>query len=119
MDLEPSIGAITVVAIAAYLVLYAMALRHRRNPKLHGGYMLATPLILFESPAGRATSQFLNWPQFADRTPIQEFGDFIAVLDAFAIALAINSLLCRPEAWCALADRCRFSDRAVAGGLLS
>lgn len=88
-SVEPSVGAITVVAIAAYLVLYAMALRHRRNPKLHGGYMLATPLILFESPAGRATSQLFNWPQFADRTPIQEFGDFIAVLDAFAIALAI------------------------------
>ncbi len=88
-SVDPSIGAITVVAIAAYLVLYAMALRHRRNARLHGGYMLAMPLILFESPAARATSQFLDWPQFANRTPIQEFGDFIAVLDAFAIVMAI------------------------------
>ncbi len=88
-SVEPSIGAITLVAIVAYLVLFTLALRHRRNTKLHGGYMLATPLILFESPAGRATSQYFDWPQFANRTAIQEFGDFIAVLNGFAIVFAI------------------------------
>ena len=34
------------VAVVAYLTLYYRALKHRRNVKLHAGYMLATPLIL-------------------------------------------------------------------------
>lgn len=87
--IELSIGAITLVSIAAYLVLYALALKNRRNVKLHGGYMLATPLILFESPGSRATGKWLNWPSFDDRTPFQTFADSIAALDAIALVAAI------------------------------
>ena len=41
------------LAIAAYVVLYYRALKYRRKVWVHSGYMLATPLILFESPFSR------------------------------------------------------------------
>jgi hypothetical protein len=47
MLLGPSFGIGMFIAIAAYLTLFYQALRHRRNIRLHAGYMLATPLILF------------------------------------------------------------------------
>lgn len=49
----PSAGIGIMVAIAAYLTLFYQALKNRRNVKLHAGYMLATPMILFESPMSR------------------------------------------------------------------
>ena len=41
------------IAIAAYLTFYYRALKHRRKVWLHSGYMLVTPLFLFESPFSR------------------------------------------------------------------
>jgi hypothetical protein len=41
------------LAIAAYVLLYFRALKYRRKVWLHSGYMLATPLILWESPLSR------------------------------------------------------------------
>ncbi len=49
----PAAGIGMLVAIAAYLTLFYRALRDRRQVKLHAGYMLATPMILFESPMSR------------------------------------------------------------------
>jgi hypothetical protein len=49
----PSAGIGMAVAMAAYLTLFYRALKHRRQVKLHAGYMLATPMILFESPMSR------------------------------------------------------------------
>jgi hypothetical protein len=46
------------LAIAAYVTLYYRALKFRRKVWLHSGYMLATPLILFESPFSRILG---NW----------------------------------------------------------
>ena len=40
---------------------FYLALKHRRNVKLHAGYMLATPLILFESPFSRVIDAHLPW----------------------------------------------------------
>ena len=40
---------IVAVAIAAYVTLYYRALKYRRKVWVHSGYLLATPLILFES----------------------------------------------------------------------
>ena len=37
------------VAVAAYVTVYFRALKYRRKVWIHSGYMLATPLILFES----------------------------------------------------------------------
>ena len=41
------------LAVAAYIVLFYRALKFRRKVWQHSGYMLATPLILFESPFSR------------------------------------------------------------------
>jgi len=63
----------TMVAIAAYVTVYYRALKYRRKVWVHAGYMLSTPLILFESPFSRAAA--LVFPPFhvnspADMTPI-------------------------------------------------
>lgn len=44
-----SLLVIVLVAMFAYLTLFYRALKFRRTVWLHSGYMLATPLILFES----------------------------------------------------------------------
>ena len=46
----------TMVAMAAYVTVYYRALKYRRKVWVHAGYMLSTPLILFESPFSRAAS---------------------------------------------------------------
>ena len=47
------------LAIAAYVTVYYRALKYRRKVWLHAGYMLTTPLILFESPFGRILNGFM------------------------------------------------------------
>jgi hypothetical protein len=97
------------LAIAAYVVLYYRALKFRRKVWLHSGYMLATPLILFESPFSRVMGMVL--PPFAIRGP-QDIGRLIPTIEwAMAIELAIIAVL-----WW------RFRDKAspflVAGGFI-
>lgn len=52
------------LAIAAYIVLFYRALAHRRKVWLHSGYMLATVLILFESPFSRVIGPALPFSSF-------------------------------------------------------
>jgi hypothetical protein len=97
------------LAIAAYVVLYYRALKYRRKVWLHSGYMLATPLILFESPFSRLMTMFV--PGLAIAGP-QDFDRIILSIEwAMAIELAIVALL-----WW------RFRDKAspflVAGGFI-
>jgi hypothetical protein len=47
------------LAIAAYVTVYYRALKYRRNVWTHSGYMLSTPLILFESPFSRLLTMFM------------------------------------------------------------
>ena len=47
------------VAMAAYVTVYYRALKYRRKAWTHAGYMLTTPLILFESPFGRILNVYL------------------------------------------------------------
>ena len=47
------------LAIAAYVVLFYRALKYRRRVWLHSGYMLATPVILWESPFSRLLIEFV------------------------------------------------------------
>ena len=56
-----------VLAIAAYVTLYYRALKYRRKVWVHSGYMLATPLILFESPFSRLLGMYV--PGFIIRGP--------------------------------------------------
>ena len=52
------------LAVAAYVVLYYRALKYRRKVWLHSGYMLATPLILFESPFSRIIGSWIPALQY-------------------------------------------------------
>ncbi len=74
-----------VLAIAAYVLLYYRALKYRRKVWLHSGYMLATPLILFESPFSRLMGMVI--PAFAIRGP-QDFDRLIPSIEwAMAVSL--------------------------------
>lgn len=60
------------LAMAAYVALYYRALKYRRKVWVHSGYMLATPLILFESPLSRVFGTWMpglaiHGPQDFDR----------------------------------------------------
>lgn len=46
----------TMVAMAAYVTVFYRALKFRRKVWVHAGYMLSTPIILFESPFSRAAA---------------------------------------------------------------
>jgi hypothetical protein len=74
------------LAIAAYVTLYYRALKYRRKVWVHSGYMLATPLILFESPFSRLMGMVL--PQFAIQGP-QHAARLIPSIEwAMAVSLA-------------------------------
>jgi hypothetical protein len=74
------------LAIAAYVLLYYRALKHRRKVWLHSGYMLATPVILWESPFSRLTIDYL--PGFQIAGP-QDMGNILSsIVWAMATALA-------------------------------
>jgi len=86
------------LAVAAYVVLYYRALKFRRKVWVHSGYMLATPLILFESPFSRAMGMVV--PAFQVHGP-QDFGRIIPSIEwAMAAELAIIAVL-----WWRLRDR--------------
>lgn len=73
------------IAATAYVVLYYRALKFRRQVWIHAGYMLGTPLILFESPFSRIMSMFV--PGFQIRGP--EDLDLIIPSIVWADALAL------------------------------
>jgi hypothetical protein len=75
------------IAVAAYVTVYYRALKYRRKVWIHSGYMLATPLILFESPFSRILTLWV--PGFVVRGP-QDFGLIMpAILWSMALELAI------------------------------
>lgn len=85
----PAAGIGMVTAIAAYLTLFYLALKHRRNVKLHAGYMLTTPLILFESPFSRVIDAFLPWLNIIGSEGPQAVLDTIAIGDGIAVIFAL------------------------------
>ena len=85
----PSFGVGMVIAISAYLTLFYQALKHRRNVRLHAGYMLATPLILFESPFSRLIAEFMPWLNIINSQGPQAVQDTIVIGDALSIAFAL------------------------------
>jgi hypothetical protein len=72
------------LAIGAYVTVYYRALKYRRKVWLHSGYMLTTPLILFESPFGRLLNGFM--PGLAIRGP----GDLHLIMPAILWSMAIE-----------------------------
>jgi hypothetical protein len=87
--LGPSFWIGMAIAIAAYLTLFYLALKHRRNLKLHAGYMLATPLILFESPFSRVIGDFLPWMNVINSDGPRQVLDTIVISDGLAIIFAL------------------------------
>jgi hypothetical protein len=83
----PIFGYATVPALIAYLVLFAQALRHRRQVHLHAGYMLGTVFFLWEPAAARLLIGFV--PQMAITGP----EDFHKVADAIALGIVMPLLL--------------------------
>jgi hypothetical protein len=92
--LGPSFGIGMGVALLAYLTLFYLALKYRRNARLHAGYMLATPMILFESPFSRAMDQYFPWMNVIGSEGMHGLLDTIVVSNAlvslFALALYLR-----------------------------
>ncbi len=87
--LGPSFGIGMGIAIAGYLTLFFLALKHRHNLKLHAGFMVATPLILFESPFSRVMSDYLPGMNVIGSEGPRQVLDTIVISDGLAIILAL------------------------------
>ena len=85
----PAFGIGMAVAIAAYLTLFYQALKTRRNVRLHAGYMLATPMILFESPFSRLMDAMFPWMNVIGSEGVHAVQDTIVISDAIMIAFAM------------------------------
>ena len=72
------------LAMAAYVALYYRALKFRRKVWVHSGYMLATPLILFESPLSRVFGTWLPG------LTIQGPQDFDRIIPSIVWAMAVE-----------------------------
>ena len=72
------------LAIAAYVTVYYRALKFRRKVWVHSGYMLSTPLILFESPFGRILNGFMPG------LTIRSLDDLPLILPAILWSMAIE-----------------------------
>ena len=87
------------VAMAAYVTVYYRALKYRRKVWTHAGYMLTTPLILFESPFGRILNMFMPGLIIAG---IADLGRIMtAILWSMALELLFIALVwwkCREKA---------------------
>jgi hypothetical protein len=90
---SPAFAIGTLIAMTGYLALYYLALKHRRNVRLHAGYMLASPIILFESPFSRILGDHLPWLNFIGSQGPQEVLDTILIPDLFASAFALTLYL--------------------------
>lgn len=108
--LGPSFALSMLFAIVAYLVLYFQALRNRRNVRLHAGYMLTTPLVLFESPFSRVLLTYLPFLVFTTSEFPQRVLDAIVISMGIAIVFALVMYL---------RDRKTGTPFLVAAGLMS
>src|SRR4051794_6544329 len=77
----------TMVAMAAYVTVYYRALKYRRKVWVHAGYMLSTPLILFESPFSRAAA--FVFPPFQVKGP----ADFPHIMASIQWSCALELLI--------------------------
>ena len=88
--LGPSFGIGMATAIAAYLTLFYLALRNRRTTKLHAGYMLATPMILFESPFSRLMGTAFPWMNVIGSDGPRALLDTIVISNAMVAVFAMT-----------------------------
>ncbi len=98
----PSFALSMVMAIFIYLLLFYQALKHRRNVRLHAGYMLCTPLVLFESPFSRILDQIAPW-LFPYLRPFPH-----GILDQIAICMLLSAAFSFVVYWRAKRDASPF-----------
>jgi hypothetical protein len=100
----------TVIAMAAYVTVFYRALKYRRKVWVHAGYMLSTPLILFESPFSRAMGILIP-----GRFGVAGPADFPHIMETIIISCAIELVIIAVIWW-------RVRDRAqpflVTGGFI-
>lgn len=89
----PSFALSMVFAIVAYLILYYLALKHRNNVRLHAGYMLTTPIVLFESPFSRIIVMHLPFLVFTGSDFPQSVLDAIVISMGMAIVFSLGMYL--------------------------
>ena len=77
----------TMVAFSAYVTVYYRALKFRRKVWVHAGYMLSTPLILFESPFSRIMGLYI--PRFQVHGP----ADFPRIMETIILSCVIELLV--------------------------
>ena len=81
----------TMIAMAAYVTVYFRALKFRSKVWVHAGYMLSTPLILFESPFSRILTRYA--PGLVVKGPA-DFPNVMASIEwSMGIELAIIALI--------------------------
>ena len=90
----------TMVAMAAYVTVFYRALKYRRKVWVHAGYMLSTPLILFESPFSRAAAFVV--PAFKVNGP----ADFPHIMSSILWSCALE-LLIIAVIWWRVGERAR------------
>lgn len=95
---------------AAYVTVFYRALKYRRQVWIHAGYMLTTPLILFESPFSRVLNMFV--PPFIIHGLADLKWVMPAVLWSMAIELAVIAAI-----W--LKYRGKATPFLVAGGFIA
>jgi len=88
------------LAIAAYVTVYYRALKYRRKVWVHSGYLLATPLILFESPFSRLLGTYL--PALSVGGPEDFHLVMVSILWAMAAELAVIAAI-----WLRYRDRAK------------
>jgi hypothetical protein len=97
------------LAVAAYVTLFYRALAHRRKVWAHSGYMLATPLIQFESPFSRILGMYV--PGYIVSGP----QDFPLIMDSIIWSMALE-LVIVAAIWLKYRDKAR--PFLVAGGFI-
>ena len=82
---------IVAVAMAAYVTLYYRALKYRRKVWIHSGYLLSTPLVLFESAFHRLMLWYV--PGLLDRSGPDGRLFLPGILFAMSVELAIIAVI--------------------------
>jgi hypothetical protein len=98
-----------VLAIAAYVTVFYRAMKHRRHVWTHSGYMLTTPLILFESPFSRLLTMYM--PGMI----ISGAADLWLIIPTIVVSMALE-LVVITAIW--LKYRARATPFLVAGGFI-
>lgn len=95
------------VAFVAYVTLYYRALKYRRKVWSHSAYLLGTPMILFESPAGRMINNLVPGMGVEGPADFPKVMHAIMFCDGLMVAIALTlwwKARARSNAWAVVAS---------------